>query len=80
MFKLTKQLRKLLIATMLAATMLLGIGCGVSKVDNGQGKRCGLGRPAEWATPIAKDGLPNFHKVSQNLYRGASRAQRESGN
>ncbi|MHC4714041.1 MAG: fused DSP-PTPase phosphatase/NAD kinase-like protein [Planctomycetota bacterium] len=28
-------------------------------------------RPAEWAQPIEKPGLPNFFKVSDNLYRGA---------
>jgi protein tyrosine/serine phosphatase len=28
-------------------------------------------RPGTWATPIAKQGLPNFFKVSDTLYRGA---------
>jgi tyrosine-protein phosphatase SIW14 len=28
-------------------------------------------RPGTWATPIAKEGLPNFFKVSDILYRGA---------
>lgn len=28
-------------------------------------------RPARWAQPIAKPGLPNLHKVSDGLYRGA---------
>jgi protein tyrosine/serine phosphatase len=28
-------------------------------------------RPAEWAQPIEKPGLPNLHKVSDDLYRGA---------
>ena len=28
-------------------------------------------RPAEWAQPIEKAGLPNLHKVSDDLYRGA---------
>lgn len=28
-------------------------------------------RPAEWAVPIKEAGLPNFHKVSDDLYRGA---------
>ena len=27
-------------------------------------------RPAEWAQPIEKPGLPNLHKVSDDLYRG----------
>lgn len=29
------------------------------------------GRPAEWAQPLRKPGLPNLHKVSDALYRGA---------
>ena len=28
-------------------------------------------RPPQWAVPIEKPGLPNFHKVSDTLYRGA---------
>lgn len=29
------------------------------------------GRPAAWATPLSAPGLPNFHKVTDTLYRGA---------
>ena len=28
-------------------------------------------RPSHWAQPLAKPGLPNLHKVSDELYRGA---------
>ncbi|HPD16736.1 MAG TPA: dual specificity protein phosphatase family protein [Planctomycetota bacterium] len=28
-------------------------------------------RPAAWATPLQRPGLPNLHKVSDGLYRGA---------
>lgn len=28
-------------------------------------------RPPEWATPVARPGLPNLHKVTDTLYRGA---------
>ncbi|MDH3973514.1 MAG: dual specificity protein phosphatase family protein [Deltaproteobacteria bacterium] len=28
-------------------------------------------RPEKWALPINEKGLPNFHKVSRHLYRGA---------
>src|ERR1051326_9305937 len=28
-------------------------------------------RPASWATPLEKPGLPNLHQVSPTLYRGA---------
>jgi len=29
------------------------------------------GRPAAWATSLSAPGLPNFHKVTDDLYRGA---------
>lgn len=29
------------------------------------------GTQHEWATPIKREGLPNLHKVSEDLYRGA---------
>lgn len=38
-----------------------GVGAG-----EGQEKR-----PAAWAVPIARPGLPNLHRVSGDLYRGA---------
>ena len=28
-------------------------------------------RPASWAVPITRPGLPNLHRVTENLYRGA---------
>jgi len=28
-------------------------------------------RPERWATPLARDGLPNLHQVAPGLYRGA---------
>lgn len=28
-------------------------------------------RPASWAQPLQKDGLPNLHQISPTLYRGA---------
>lgn len=28
-------------------------------------------RPDEWSTPIDINGLPNLHKVTEDLYRGA---------
>ncbi|MBN1866956.1 hypothetical protein JW916_06655 [Candidatus Sumerlaeota bacterium] len=28
-------------------------------------------RPAEWAQPLELGGVPNFFKVTDNLYRGA---------
>ena len=31
----------------------------------------GQSRPDHWATAVERDGLPNLHKVSDDLYRGA---------
>ncbi|MBL7114959.1 MAG: dual specificity protein phosphatase family protein [Kiritimatiellae bacterium] len=31
----------------------------------------GTKRPATWATPLKLEGVPNFHKVSDSLYRSA---------
>jgi protein tyrosine phosphatase (PTP) superfamily phosphohydrolase (DUF442 family) len=74
-FKLAKRPLRPLIAALLvligAATLLLEISCETNKVDNGIGKRCSSAGPAEWAAPVEKDGLPNLHKVSPDLYRGA---------
>jgi protein tyrosine/serine phosphatase len=47
------------------------IDTGTSEVDSIEGKRYGLIRPTEWAIPIEKEGLTNFHKISEDLYRGA---------
>jgi len=42
----------------------------------GGNRDIGANRPSEWAQPIANPCLPNLHKVTGNLYRGA---QPESG-
>jgi protein tyrosine phosphatase (PTP) superfamily phosphohydrolase (DUF442 family) len=75
MLKLTERSQKPLVVASLvsigAVALFLQISCGPGRVDNGRGEQHCLGQPAEWATPISRDGLPNFHKVSQDLYRGA---------
>jgi protein tyrosine/serine phosphatase len=44
---------------------------GFVKLDSSKGQKYQLNRPADWALAISKEGLPNLHKVSENLYRGA---------
>jgi uncharacterized protein (TIGR01244 family) len=40
--------------------------------SSGSGKSAASGRPAAWARPMpGRAGLPNLHKVSDALYRGA---------
>jgi protein tyrosine/serine phosphatase len=48
-------------------TLLLG-SCALGRVQAQEAK---ARRPAEWAQPISMPGLPNLHKVSGALYRGA---------
>jgi protein tyrosine phosphatase (PTP) superfamily phosphohydrolase (DUF442 family) len=43
----------------------------VSGLENAKKEKFSTARPCEWAVPIAKDGIPNFFKVSEDLYRGA---------
>ena len=47
----------------------LALACVALQVVAGQAS--GSARPAEWAQPIEQAGLPNLHKVSDVLYRGA---------
>ena len=75
MFKLTGWIWKVSTITLLVLSGVViltwKIGTGTSEVDSIEGKRYRLIRPTEWAIPIEKEGLPNFHKVSEDLYRGA---------
>lgn len=41
------------------------------RADEAEKPDCGR----QWATPIEKNGLPNFHKVTDDLYRGAQPAK-----
>jgi tyrosine-protein phosphatase SIW14 len=61
-FKLIKQLQKIAFVVIIA---VIAISC-VSTAP-----KEGTSRPANWAVCIQKPGLPNFCKVSDDLYRGA---------
>jgi tyrosine-protein phosphatase SIW14 len=50
--------------------LLIVITFSCSTLDPGYSKT-DVERPGTWATPIVKNGLPNFFKVSDSLYRGA---------
>jgi protein tyrosine/serine phosphatase len=50
--------------------LLIIITFSCSTLDPGYSKT-GVERPGTWATPIVNNGLPNFFKVSDSLYRGA---------
>lgn len=60
----------------LSALLLL---CGAAPAPSGSGEglpskddgASAAARPASWAQPITRPGLPNFFKVSDGLYRGA---------
>ncbi len=53
-------------AGIVAAMMLFAVAMGFALSAEQQ-----QARPKNWATPIDKPGLPNCHKVTNNLYRGA---------
>ena len=47
------------------------LGCAATAVSSPTSPHGTLARPAHWAVPIERPGLPNFHEVSDDLYRGA---------
>jgi protein tyrosine phosphatase (PTP) superfamily phosphohydrolase (DUF442 family) len=51
------------IAIIIVALVGLYTPCGAEASD--------ANRPAQWAQPVQLEGVPNFHKVSDNLYRSA---------
>jgi protein tyrosine/serine phosphatase len=55
----------------LSLVCCLPLGDGQPEAAVRQGARRPSSRDARWATPIQKPGLPNLHKVSEALYRGA---------
>jgi protein tyrosine/serine phosphatase len=75
MFKLTRRLWRVLLTVMLVlgavAVLTLKTGTETSKLDKIKAQKYQTARPSGWAIPIEKKGLPNFHKISENLYRGA---------
>ena len=69
MSKLHKRL--VLLYAILIVSGLASTGIGNVKIDSEKTKKYQTQRPANWAVAIKEDGLPNFHKVSETLYRGA---------
>jgi protein tyrosine phosphatase (PTP) superfamily phosphohydrolase (DUF442 family) len=59
----------------LYAILLLSVctnaAVGGVKIDREKSKLYQAQRPTNWAVEINEPGLPNFYKVSENLYRGA---------
>jgi len=51
--------------TALVATILVFMAAGASASDPV------FVRPVSWAQPVAMEGAPNLHKISNNLYRSA---------
>jgi len=52
----------------LAVLTLFFMACASNQAYAQEGKPA---RPDEWAQPVSMSGLPNLHKVSDSLYRGA---------
>jgi protein tyrosine/serine phosphatase len=55
----------------ISITMLMPCVSCKKKESAGGSKNIKGKRPVEWAVRIEKAGLPNFHKVTDDLYRGA---------
>lgn len=53
-------------AVTLVLSIMMGLGLATDVWADSQG-----GRPEKWAQPIRMEGVPNLHKVSDNLYRSA---------
>jgi protein tyrosine/serine phosphatase len=69
MSKLHKRL--VLLYAILILSGLASTGIGKVKIDSEKTKKYESQRPVNWAVAIKEEGLPNFHKVSETLYRGA---------
>jgi protein tyrosine/serine phosphatase len=56
-----------------AIILAITISCFVSwsKAPADEATQPSIPRPAHWAVPLKGEGLENFHKVSDGLYRGA---------
>lgn len=55
----------LVVAT--ASLAAIAMGCGGAAVT----ARPPQPRPTRWASPLPRPGVPNLHRVNENLYRGA---------
>ena len=62
-----------------AVTLILSIMMAFSLTTNVCADSQG-GRPEKWAQPIRMEGVPNLHKVTDNLYRSAQPTAEGMGN
>lgn len=58
---------KIILLTIVSLILLLYCSQEASKPSAGPQEA----RPTQWAVPLEREGLSNFYKVSDNLYRGA---------
>lgn len=63
-----RRVRPALLGTLLLTTCLLSLVLVAHSEEHQKTKKT---RPASWATKLERPGLPNLHKVNDNLYRGA---------
>ncbi len=64
-------MRESVLGSVFVLLALLGSACG-GKCEKAESSASAPARPAQWAQPIENlQGLPNFHQVSDILYRGA---------
>ena len=59
-----KSITRICKITILMSLLVIASSCTSSQTTHSSS------RPTQWAAPIEKEGLGNFHKVSNDLYRG----------
>jgi protein tyrosine/serine phosphatase len=66
-------MRRSVFSAVVAVALLAALGACVARppLRAAGGEPKAADRPANWAVPIEKLGLPNLHRVSDQLYRGA---------
>jgi protein tyrosine/serine phosphatase len=75
MSKLKRRVSVVVAVVLVAAAVLaLKISRAEPVIDKVKAQKYQAHRPAEWAAPIEKEGLPNFNKISADIYRGAQPA------
>ena len=65
---MTRTRRALLPAASLLAVVSIGLALSIARAEEKPRREP---RPANWAQPLTRNGLPNLYKVTDDLYRGA---------
>jgi protein tyrosine phosphatase (PTP) superfamily phosphohydrolase (DUF442 family) len=70
---MSKSFRHISKIALLLSVIFIATSCTSTQPDQGISQN--ISRPAAWASPIEKEGLGNFYKVNDDLYRGQQPTQ-----